>query len=66
MAWAVEFTDEFEHWWDSLSVSEQAKVDARIRLLMDHGPNLGYPSFQHSDQDFPLSGNERASDPIRR
>jgi hypothetical protein len=43
VAWEVEFTDEFEAWWHTLSESEQGKVDARVRLLMERGPNLGFP-----------------------
>ena len=42
VVWEVEFTDEFEQWWNTPSESEQAKVDARVRLLMDRGPNLGF------------------------
>ena len=39
----VEFTDVFEEWWHTLSETEQGKVDARVRLLMERGPNLGFP-----------------------
>jgi hypothetical protein len=42
-AWEVEFTEEFEEWWHRLSESEQGKVDARVGLLMERGPNLGFP-----------------------
>jgi hypothetical protein len=63
--WEVEFTDEFEQWWHTLSESEQGKVDARVSLLMDRGPNLGFP-FQFAGQDIPLSGDARAARPGRR
>ena len=43
VAWEVEFTYEFEAWWHTLSESEQGKVDARVCLLMERGPNLGFP-----------------------
>ena len=43
MEWVVEFVDEFEKWWDTLSESEQEKVAARVQLLMERGPNLGFP-----------------------
>ena len=43
MAWDVEFTEEFEIWWNNLSEEEQASVDAKIRLLMEFGPALGRP-----------------------
>lgn len=54
MAWEVEFTDEFEEWWHSLSESEQGKVDARVGLLIEHGPHLGFPfSSQVKTSRFP-------------
>jgi hypothetical protein len=46
MACAVEFTDEFELWWDSLTADEQASVDFTIRLLEEHGVDLKRP---HAD-----------------
>lgn len=65
----VPWKSEFEQWWDSLSVSEQAKVDARVRLLIDHGPNLGFPfSTQIKTSRFPEMRELRtqsAGDPIR-
>jgi len=33
MEWEVEYADEFGHWWDSLSVSEQESVAAKVKLL---------------------------------
>ena len=47
MAWEIEYTDEFEAWWDSLSEEEQSDIDASVGLLRDCGPSLGYP---HSTQ----------------
>lgn len=43
MAWEVEFTDEFEQWWNSLEETEQIKIDAVIRMLEEYGPDLPYP-----------------------
>ncbi len=43
MPWEVEFTDQFEQWWDELSEDEQDAVEARVDLLMEHGPGLPYP-----------------------
>jgi hypothetical protein len=43
MAWDVEFTDEFEIWWNSLGEEEQVSVDATVRLLEALGPNLKFP-----------------------
>ena len=69
VAWEVEFTDEFEAWWHTLSESEQGKVDARVRLLMDRGPNLGFPfSSQVKTSRFPEMRELRAQargDPLR-
>lgn len=41
--WEVEYTDEFEAWWDTLSVDEQAAVAVRVELLQQQGPNLRRP-----------------------
>jgi hypothetical protein len=40
MAWEVEFTDEFEIWWDSLTESEQDSIDRTVLLLKQLGPLL--------------------------
>ena len=69
MVWEVEFTDEFELWWNTLSESEQGKVDARVRLLMERGPNLGFPfSSQVKSSRYPEMRELRAQaggDPLR-
>lgn len=44
MAWAIEHTDEFEAWWDGLSVGEQEDVAARVGQLEQVGPSLGRPA----------------------
>ena len=46
MAWEVEFTDEFEAWWDDLSDEERHEIDAKVGLLQERGPTLPRP---HSD-----------------
>ena len=46
MAWEVEFTNEFEAWWNGLTEEEQIELDAKVRLLEQHGPVLPRP---HSD-----------------
>ena len=46
MAWEVEFTDEFEQWWNSLSRDEQEEISAKVELLEERGPTLPRP---HSD-----------------
>jgi hypothetical protein len=55
MAWAVEFTDEFEHWWNGLSEDEQVDVAAKVGLLEELGPVLGRP---HADT---LQGSRHAN-----
>ena len=43
MAWEVEYTDEFEIWWDSLSAEQQEDLTASVGLLEVYGPNLPFP-----------------------
>ena len=50
MSWAVEYTDEFETWWNTLSESEQVSVDASVRLLEQIGPNLPFPHSSGVEQ----------------
>lgn len=39
----VEYTDEFEEWWNSLGENEQAAVDAYVKMLEEFGVALGFP-----------------------
>ena len=41
--WDVEFTEEFERWWDTLTADEQQAIDAAVRVLESRGPGLGRP-----------------------
>jgi len=43
MPWDVEYTDDFEEWWLSLTEGEQECVDASVRLLEILGPSLKFP-----------------------
>ena len=43
MAWDVEFTNEFESWWDGLNEGEQDAVARGVRLLEECGPTLQFP-----------------------
>ena len=43
MTWMVEYTDEFELWWNGLSEAEQEDVAATVTLLEVRGPQLPYP-----------------------
>jgi len=40
MEWDVEYTDEFEGWWDDLSEAEQEDIDAVVELLEAKAPRL--------------------------
>lgn len=44
MAWEIEITDQFETWWDTLSIEQQVAVTARVDLLADKGPDLKRPT----------------------
>jgi hypothetical protein len=46
MPWAVEYTSEFEAWWDTLSEEEQDEIDTVVELLQERGPTLARP---HAD-----------------
>lgn len=43
MTWEVEFTDEFEAWWQGLSGDEQESVAASVELLERLGADLRFP-----------------------
>jgi len=43
MVWNVEYTNEFNEWWESLSESEQEDIAAYVELLEVRGPNLDFP-----------------------
>ena len=43
MAWDVEYTDEFGHWWDTLSDNQQDDIAAVTELLIEEGPQLRFP-----------------------
>jgi len=43
MTWDVEYTDEFEGWWNTLSEDEQVSVAASVALLEARGPQLPFP-----------------------
>ena len=43
MAWEIEYTDEFEDWWNALNEDEQESVLVSVTLLEERGPNLRFP-----------------------
>lgn len=44
VVWEVEYTDEFEAWYEGLSEEAQDAVIARVELVEAHGPALGRPT----------------------
>jgi hypothetical protein len=53
--WEVEFTDEFERWWNTLDADEQEALAASVELLRQIGPQLSRP---HADT---LAGSKHAN-----
>jgi len=43
VVWNVEYTNEFEDWWLTLSEGEQIEIDAHVGLLEVRGPSLPFP-----------------------
>ena len=43
MSWEIEYTDEFEDWWRSLSERQQDSLASGVNLLMQYGPRLPFP-----------------------
>lgn len=41
--WEVEYTDEFEEWWNALDAEAQEDMDVGVRLLEAIGPALTRP-----------------------
>jgi len=39
----VEYSDEFEQWWETLNTAEQIDVAAHVELLEKKGPHLPFP-----------------------
>lgn len=57
--WEVEFTDEFEEWYSTLSEEEQDSVVARVELLETAGPGLGRPVVDNVHQSRHATMKER-------
>lgn len=41
--WEVEFTDQFEEWWDELTDDQQEEATQAVEILQERGPALGRP-----------------------
>ena len=43
MAYEVEYTDEFEQWYETLDAQTQDSIDSSVDLLEERGQNLPFP-----------------------
>jgi hypothetical protein len=43
VSWEIEHSDEFEVWWNGLTMEEQESVAASVELLAQRGPSLPFP-----------------------
>jgi hypothetical protein len=59
VTWEVEFTDEFEEWWNSLTEDEQESVDFGVRLLEERGVSLALRVRSSTNGDPPHWGATR-------
>ena len=46
MPYVVEYTDEFETWFEGLTEAQQDAIDARVAALEREGPALGEPTVK--------------------
>ncbi|MDR0320140.1 MAG: type II toxin-antitoxin system RelE/ParE family toxin [Treponema sp.] len=53
--WEVEYTDEFEEWWETLSEAEHKRIAYSVNLLSYAGPSLSFP---HSSE---VKGSKHSS-----
>jgi hypothetical protein len=43
MVWEIEYTDEFNEWWETLSEKQKDDVFRSVGMLEQEGPALNYP-----------------------
>jgi len=48
--WEVEYTNEFEEWWETLNEAEQKRVAFSVNLLRQAGPSLPFPHSTRIEQ----------------
>ena len=48
--WDVEYTDQFDDWYQTLTEEDQDAVIARVELLESAGPGLGRPTVDNVHQ----------------
>jgi len=41
--WEIEYTNEFEKWWETLTEAEQKRISFSVNLLKQFGPVLTFP-----------------------
>jgi len=41
--WEVEYTNEFEEWWETLGEAEHKRISYSVNLLREAGPSLPFP-----------------------
>jgi hypothetical protein len=41
--WDVEYTDNFEGWWNGITAEEQESVTFVVEMLIERGPQLDHP-----------------------
>ena len=41
--WEIEYTDEFEVWWETLNEEEQKRISFSVNLLREFGTSLSFP-----------------------
>lgn len=64
--WDVEYTDQFDDWYQNLTEEDQDAVIARVELLESAGPGLGRPAVDNVHQSRHLNMKElRAERAIR-
>lgn len=76
MRWEVEYTDQFDEWFQELDLETQRGIDGAVNLLGERGPSLGRPAvdtiagsrYPNMKELRPFSGSVRilfAFDPRR-
>jgi hypothetical protein len=43
VGWEIEYTDQFEEWWTTLTMNGQAAIDRAVQELAERGSALGRP-----------------------
>ena len=71
MSSEVEYTDQFEEWWDALTTDEQRRTEAAVEVLEERGPGLGRPwvdtpeGSRHPEHEGAASPRRAHADSVR-